>query len=546
MNTLLKNKLKIHISGEVSDDDLTLDAYSEDASIFKIRPQIIVHPKDTEDIKKLIKYINSQKETSFSITPRLAGTDMSGGAINDSIILSLTKYFNHILEIGEDYAIAEPGVFYRDFEKQTLKKDLLLPCFPASRDICTVGGMVANNSAGEKTLSYGQTKNYVEYLKVILSDGQEYEFEPINKQGLNKKMAQKTFEGGIYKKVYKLIEENFEAIQDAKPKVTKNAAGYLLWDVWDKEKFDLSKLFVGSQGTLGIITQIKLRLVKPKSFSALLVVFLKNLDNLGEIINALLNFKPESLESFDDRTMKVALRFLPEMLKPTATKNTISLFLKFLPEIWMSVTGGMPKLILLSEFTGDTEDEVAKKAENAKMALSNFKIKTRIARGGEEKKYWALRRESFNLLRHHSDKMRTAPFIDDIIVKHEYLPEFLPKLESILDEYRNDLIYAVAGHAGDGNFHIIPLMDFSSPKTKQIIKELGQKVYNLVLEYRGSISGEHNDGLVRGPYLEQMYGEKVYKLFKEIKNIFDPKNIFNPHKKVDATFEYSLSHLSDK
>lgn len=538
----LSEEIKKIISGDVLEDSQSLEKYSTDASIFKIRPKLIVFPKTSQDVEKLVEFVSSRKD--LSIIPRSAGTDMSGGAIGEGIILDMTKYFNKIVSINDNSSVVEPGVYYKDFEVETLKKDLILPSYTASKDINTVGGMVANNSAGEKTLSFGQTQDYVEGLKVILSDGNEYEIGPLDRSELNRKMAEKSFEGEIYRKIYELIEGNFDEIQKAKPKVTKNATGYLLWEVWDREKFDLSKLFVGFQGTLGIITQIKFKLIKPKPFSSLLVIFLKNLDNLGEIINTLLSLKPESLESYDDKTMKVALKFLPEMLKPTEAKNTFFLFFKFLPEMWMSVTGGMPKLIILSEFTGDSEKEVAQKAEEARSALSNFKVKTRIVKGGEEKKYWALRRESFNLLRHHSEHMRTAPFIDDIIVPHECLPQFLPKLEAVLDEYNKEIIYTVAGHVGNGNFHIIPLMDFHNPNTKNTISELSKRVFSLVLEYKGSISAEHNDGLVRGPYLEQMYGEKIYNLFKEVKTIFDPKNIFNPHKKVNATFEYSFEHLS--
>lgn len=538
-----KDELTRLISGEVLDDSETLEKYSTDASIFKIRPKVVVFPKDTKDLSTLIKFVSQNPQ--YSLTPRLAGTDMSGGAITDSILVDMTKYFNQVLEIGKDYAITQPGVFYRDFEVETLKHNLILPCYTASRELNTVGGMVANNSAGEKTLLFGQTHKYVTELKVVLSDGNEYLIKPLDKQELNKKMAQKDFEGDIYRRVYNLIEENYELIKSAQPKVTKNAAGYLLWHVWDKQTFDVTKIFSGSQGTLGIITQAKLKLVPPKIHSKLLVIFLKDITNLGNIILKTLEFGPESFESYDDQTLKVAMKFLPQLIKTIKSSNLISLFFQFIPEILMSITAGFPKLILLAEFTGDSLEEVNQKCNQAQKVLGEFKLKTRITRTEQEaKKYWTLRRESFNLLRHHAAHMRTAPFIDDVVINPEKLPEFLPKLKKILDDYKGDIIYTIAGHVGNGNFHIIPLMDFSNPKTKEILVELGGRVYGLVKEFEGSISGEHNDGLVRGPYLEQMFGEKMYQLFKEVKEIFDPKNIFNPHKKIDATIEYSFSHLS--
>lgn len=543
----LKRQIQAFFKGEVLDDENTLNTYSKDASIFEIKPQLVAAPADNQDIKNLIGFINQNPDQNLSITPRAAGTCMSGGAIGESIVLDMTKHFNQILEVGSDFAIVQPGVFYRDFEKKTLEHDLILPCYTASREINTVGGMVGNNSAGEKTLSYGQTKDWAERLRVVLSDGNEYIFEPLAVPELKKKLAQKDFEGEIYRQILNLIYENHDLIYWAKPQVSKNSAGYLIWDVWDGQKFDLSKLIVGSQGTLGIVTEIKFRLTRPKKHSKLVVIFMPNLEGLETIVNLVLAHQPESFESYDDQTLQVALKFLPEVIKVIKPKNLLSLIISFLPEMWMTLLGGMPKLVLLAEFTGSTPQEVDLKCIKAKLDLKRFNLKTRITSTEEEaKKYWVLRRESFNLLRHHAGNRRTAPFIDDIIVQPSQLPKLLPRLKTILDDYKNLMIYTIAGHIGNGNFHIIPLVDLSSKKTLQAIPEISRRVFELVFEFKGSMDAEHNDGLIRGPFLEAMFGKDVYQLFKKIKNIFDPNNIFNPHKKVDATFEYSLSHITNE
>ena len=176
---------------------------------------------------------------------------------------------------------------------------------------------------------------------------------------------------------------------------------------------------------------------------------------------------------------------------------------------------------------------------------SKFKVRIRIASSKTDvQKYWTIRRESFNLLRKHVEGKKTAPFIDDIIVRPEHLPQFLPELNRILDEYKNYMIYTIAGHPGDGNFHIIPLMDLSDEKSWNIILELSDKVYDLVLKYGGSITAEHNDGLIRTPYLEKMYGKEVHGLFEEVKRIFDPLNIFNPGKKVGGSIDYASKHIA--
>ena len=251
---------------------------------------------------------------------------------------------------------------------------------------------------------------------------------------------------------------------------------------------------------------------------------------------------PESFESYDDHTMKLAVRFMPDMIKQLGAKNLFSLALKFWPEVKMILIGGVPKFILVAEFTGDSEYEVYDKAYKAEADLKEFDLGTHIAKNdAEENKYWTIRRESFNLLRKHVRGLHTAPFIDDVVVLPEKLGEFLPMLTAIIKEYK--ITFTIAGHIGDGNFHIIPLMDFGRPDFKQIISELSQKVYDLVAKFNGSITGEHNDGLIRTPYLNKMYSREVLDLFAQTKRIFDPQNIFNPGKKVDGDLGYSLSHI---
>ncbi|MDP2648254.1 MAG: FAD-binding oxidoreductase, partial [Candidatus Yanofskybacteria bacterium] len=506
----LKNELQPLIKGEISIDPSLLEKYSRDASLFQVKPSLIAIPQDEDDIKSLVSYAGRNPSEKISLTVRSGATDMTGGPLNESVILDVSR-LDKIIEVGESprsssgplrhssgeaseadgYAVTQPGVFYRDFEKATLAKNLLMPAFPASREICTVGGMVANNAGGEKTLTYGQTKEYVQELKVVLADGNSYEIKPLDAVELGAKMAQQDFEGDMYRQIHSLLQENYDLIQEHKPKVSKNSAGYYLWDVWDRRTFDLTKLFTGSQGTLGIITEIKFKLIRPKPYSKLLIIFLNDFKLLAKVAGAVMRFKPESFESFDDKTLKLALRFLPDFIKLLG-KNIFALAWQFLPEFGLVLSGGVPKLILLAEFTGDSEKEVDDKLQQARQALAPFSVQSRITRSQDEaKKYWTIRRESFNLLRYHIKDKRTAPFIDDMVVKPEYLPEFLPRLEALLQPY--NLVYSIAGHVGDGNFHIIPLMTMGDQKIRQIIPELSKKIYGLILEFHGSITGEHND-----------------------------------------------------
>ncbi|HZZ99547.1 MAG TPA: FAD-binding oxidoreductase, partial [Candidatus Paceibacterota bacterium] len=528
------NELKI--SGEISQSKDDISRVSRDASIFKVTPKVVLYPKDAEDVKSVVKWAaeQKQKDTSISITARSAGTDMGGGPLNDSMILDFTKHFNRVLEVGENYAITEPGVYYRDFEPETLKKGLLMPSYPASRELCTVGGMVSNNSGGEKSLRYGKTERYVRELHMVLSDGNEYVFGPLTREQLEQKKSQQDFEGAVYRGMHELLETNYDAIKKAKPDVSKNSAGYYLWNVYDKEKdiFDLNKLLVGSQGTLGMVTKIKFDLIRPKKHSKLLVIFLKDLKPLGDLVNEVMRFKPESFESYDDQTLKLAIRFLPAMLKKMKG-NVFSLFFKFMPEMGMVLSGGMPKLVLIAEFTADDESEIDRTmAEAEKSVKEKFHLKTHLTRSAEEaEKYWTIRRESFSLLRSNVGDEHTAPFIDDIIVHVNQLPTFLPKLNELVAQYKG-LTYTIAGHAGDANFHVIPLMDFRKKENREAIPKLSEQVYDLVISLHGSITAEHNDGLIRTPYLEKMYGSEITDLFRKTKEIFDPHYLFNPRKKV--------------
>ncbi len=571
----MKEEILKFFRGEVEDSEETLTKYSHDASLLEVRPKLVLFPRDSEDVKNLVKWVSQNKDmyvhpgndgVGLYITARCAGTDMSGGAIGESIILDFTRHMNKLiggplpLKTPSAWEIAvQPGMFYRDFEKITLDKGLILPCFTASKEINAMGGMFGNNSAGERTLKYGQTSAYVLSSKMVFADGNEYIVKPLNKQELEKKMAQNDFEGNIYKNIFNLINENEDEIKHAKPNVSKNSAGYYIWNVLKNQNeknflssgfsFDLNKILVGSQGTLGIVTEMTMKIIPENKHSKLVAIFMNDLSPLGRLVDEILTLNPETLETYDDKTMKLAVKFFPDFLKHKGFIGMLKFMWSFLPEFFLLISGGFPKLIILAEFAGDSEKELDVKCEELKEKIKNFKLNIHITESEiEANKYWDIRRESFALLRKHVKGMRTAPFIDDIIVRPEFLPKFIPELNGILSQYKSKMIYTLAGHAGDGNFHIIPLMNFKRTDTAQTILELGEKVYDLAAKYHGSIAAEHNDGLIRTPYLGKMYSAPMLEVFKKIKDIFDPKNIFNAGKKVPTknfggTKEYIASHV---
>lgn len=546
MDPALIEKLKDKIKGDFATDHDTLLTYSHDTSLFEVMPQVVVTPKDKDDIKTLIKFVTKYKKShpDLSLTGRSAGTDMSGGSINDSIIILFGKYFNQLLSFKDTIATVQPGLFYRDFEIETLKKNLIFPSYPASRGLCAMGGIVNNNSGGEKSLQYGKTERYVKKIKVLLSDGNEYVFEPLTETELKNKMKANTFEGHLYRNMYELITKNYDLIKKAKPNVTKNSAGYNLWNVYDREKgtFDLTQLWVGAQGTLGMLLEADIELVPVKKHHEMEVIFLQNLDHLGEIIDAVLPLEPESFESYDDNTLKLGLRYFPEFAKQLGIKGLIESGLAFAPAFMEMAVGRLPKLILQVDFAGDDLGELKEKIDTLRKKIAHLHPQTKVAIDGAEQKYWMIRRESFNLLRKKIRNKHTAPFIDDFVIDPHKMQEVITQVTDILKKHP-EFIFTVAGHVGNGNFHIIPIADIKNPAVRKAIPEISKQVYEIISKNGGSITGEHNDGLIRTPFLEQMYGEKMVKLFEKTKHIFDPLNIFNPRKKVHGDLDYAMKHI---
>jgi FAD/FMN-containing dehydrogenase len=546
MDENLLAELRKSFRGDIANDEQTLSTYSHDASLFEVKPQVVVFPRDEADVGVLVKFVNAHRadEPSLSLTGRSAGTDMSGGSINDSVIVAFERYFNHPPVIAGTAATVQPGMFYRDFEKAVAAQNLLFPSYPASREICALGGLVNNNSGGEKSLRYGKTERYVKRVRYVLRDGNAYDFYPLTEGERLEKMKLPTLEGDIYRQLSALIAEHEEVIRKAKPAVSKNSAGYALWNVWNREAgtFDLTKLFVGAQGTLGLLVEADIALVPPTAHRGMIVIFLYDLLHLAEIINVILPLEPESFESYDNNTLKLALKYFREFAAQLGTRGFIRTALRFLPEFFMVLTGGVPKFILQVDFTGDDLQKIQQKLVSIREKVKPYASNTRMVLEDREQKYWLIRRESFNLLRNKIHDKHTAPFIDDFVVLPKYLPEFLPRLDAIMKGYPS-LVFTLAGHVGDGNFHIIPLMDITKQSERNIIPKLSEEVYNLVLQYGGSITGEHNDGLIRTPYLEKMFGSEVTGLFAEVKRIFDPDRIFNPRKKVGGSLDFAMSHI---
>jgi FAD/FMN-containing dehydrogenase len=544
MESLLPG-IKAIFKGEVLTTPHIREKYSHDASIYEMLPDAVVFPHDSTDIQQLVRFVadNKQLFPNLSLTPRGAGTDMSGGALSNSLLIDMTKHFNAIERVTIHELHVQPGVFMHDIDPVLDQKAVMLGCVPASRAWCTIGGMVGNNSGGEQSLRYGNTERFVNKLSVVFADGNEYIVEPLTKRQLTIKMDQDTFEGRLYAQVYHLIEDNYNLIHNARPKVNKNSMGYNLWSVWDRDTgiFDLTHLITGSQGTLGIVTDITMRLIPKPRHSGLLVLYLHDTKQLGQIIQTVMAHAPATFEGFDDITFELGIKHFQLFRKQLGTKEWLKQQASLLSSV-ARFKGHLPGLVLMVEFEGITTSEVLSRIAALQTDLAPFKLKMEIA-GNEESssKFWQIRRASLSLLRQRVHNKYASPFIDDLVVPPKHLPVFLPELRKIIRKYK--LPATIAGHFGDGNFHIIPLMDIENPADQAKLEPTMREIVPLVLKYGGTLAGEHNDGMVRGPWLPAVFGDDMYQIFRHTKEIFDPMYIFNPHKKTDADWDYSMRHI---
>jgi len=544
MKTLLP-QIQAIFKGEISHDLPTRRRYSHDASIYELMPDVVMFPQDSSDIKSLVSFVADHKSTypGLSIAPRGAGTDMSGGAIGNSIVVDMTRYFNKIEKVTKQTLHVQPGVFMRDIDPVLDQQQVMLGCVPASRAWCTVGGMVGNNSGGEQSLRYGNTERFVKELKVVFADGNEYIVKPLTKRELDIKMSEKTFEGNLYRQTYELIEGHYDLIHNARPKVNKNSMGYNLWSVWDRSTgiFDMTHLITGSQGTLGIVTDITFRVIPKPKHTGLLVLYLPDINQLGELIKKVMSHQPATFEGFDDITFELGIRYFNLFRKQLGLKEWIKQQASLASSV-AKFKGHLPNMVLMVEFEGETPAEVTEKIAALQQDLTPFAVKMEIA-GNEESstKFWQIRRASLSLLRQRVKGKYASPFIDDLTVQPKYLPEFLPQLRKIIRKYK--LPATLAGHFGDGNFHIIPLMSIEGTADQAKLEPTMREIVPLVLKYNGTLAGEHNDGMVRGPWLPAVFGNEMYQIFRHAKEIFDPMYLFNPHKKTDASWDFSMQHI---
>jgi FAD/FMN-containing dehydrogenase len=534
--------LQEHLLGEVMTSNDARRYFSTDGSIFTVTPSLVVYPRNENDVRKTARFAWQLAERGrvIPITARGSGTDQSGAALGNGIILAFPAHMNRIIELDPKSGIisVEPGLNYGRLQQTLHTHERFLPPFPASYEYCTLGGAVANNAAGETSLKYGSTRGYVKALRVVLANGEVIETYRLSKRELNKKLGLSTFEGEIYRALDALIEEHREVIRKTQLQdVTKNTAGYALADVKRPDgSFDLTPLLVGSQGTLGIITEITL---ETELYNPNKDLFLAEFDSLEKAVKAIqelreLHTQPSSIEMVDDQLLGLVHRLNPNQLKGI-------------------LHDAVPKVALLIEFDEENDRHRKKAVKQAEKLLSEAATHFQHEKDlHAQARLWKVRHAAASVMAHSEGQIKAVPIIEDGIVPLDKLEAYIQGVYQLFAA--NQLQAAIWGHAGDGNLHMQPFLDLSQIGDRQKAFRLIDEYYKLVISLGGSTSGEHGDGRLRAPYLKQLYGEQAYEVFTKVKQIFDPYGTMNPGVKIGVTLDdikplvrtsYSMDHLYD-
>jgi FAD/FMN-containing dehydrogenase len=525
MSTLIKD-LQEKLDGEVSYDSTTREFFSTDGGIFKVTPKLVIYPHNEKDVIETLRFNHNlvPKNRALPITARGKGTDQCGASLSEGISMVFPAHMRRMISMNKETITVQPGMIFSHLESILNSHGRFLPPYPASMDFCSVGGALANNSSGEKTLKYGPMRNYVAGLRAVLHNGDVIETFRLNKKELKQKKKQGDLEGELYTRIDDLIENNRALIEKARPGVSKNSAGYNLWDIKGKDgSFDMSQLLVGSQSTLGIITEAMLYHIPYNKNTTLLVGYFDSVKKLQEAVLEIAPLHPSALELVDDKVISFVLEKQPRLVA------------NLLPE-------KMPKVVLLVEFDDDKAKNQSKKGKKAEKILQKYAYEIKItANKLEQDQLWRIRRQAAAIIWMQQGPKKALPIIEDGIVPLDKFNDFIEQAYALLDKYK--VKDAVWGHAGNGHLHIQPFLDLSNIRDRHKIYALSDEFYKMVLKLGGSISGEHNDGIMRGSYLRQMYGAEIYGMFKEVKKMFDPYNLLNPRSKLGATKEYGQVHL---
>lgn len=533
--------LQEHVLGEVMTSVEMRKHFACDGSVFAVLPAVVLYPRNENDVRKTARFAWQLAERGrvIPLTARGYGTDQTGAAIGSGVVMVFPTHMNRITEIDSKsgLVIVEPGTTYGKLQQTLHTHGRYLPPYPASLEYSSIGGAVANNAGGEKSLKYGSTRQFVKSLRVVLANGEVIETGRLNKRELNRKLGLATFEGEIYRSLDKLFEENPDIPRQDPLEVTQNSTGYDIWDVKRKDgSFDLTPLIVGSQGTLGLVTQITLSTEPYNPQTSLIAAYFDDLQTAEQAILELRDLPdmPSVMEMIDSNLLNFVNTNNPNLIKGLVEQP-------------------FSKIMLFIEFDEANERNQKRLVKKAQKILNKYEITYQVERDSEKQdELWKIRRIVSTLLSQKDGTTKALPIIEDGIVPPTRFFEFVEAVYALFAKH--NLEVALWGHAGDANLHVQPFLDLAKVGDRQKVFKLIDEYNTLVISLGGSISAQHGDGRLRGPYLGALYGEDSYGLFQQVKNIFDPHGVLNPGVKINVNLndikpllrqEYNLAHLYD-
>jgi FAD/FMN-containing dehydrogenase/Fe-S oxidoreductase len=494
--------LSMELADKVRFDPVTLQLYSTAACIYEITPLAVVIPQSVQDI---ITTIQICRKYQIPVLPRGAGSGLSGSSVGRAVILDLTLHFKSISKPDNDSVKCDVGIVLNDLQDYLAPYGKKFGPDPSSGNVCVIGGMLGNNAGGPHTLQHGNTNRHVREISVVLANGKVFKAKNIKRDEI---AALDEFHRPYYEKILDGLTKYALAIEKNRPKVTKNASGYQVWDVLTDEYLNMASLFVGSEGTLGVFTDAVLELTPVRQKRGMISLYFTELPAMGQAVQILRKMGASALEFVDQNFIKLALSFRPEMRE-------------FLPD--------HVRYLLYAEFEGDSESEVMAALKNAEnQIIDKNKLAEKGASSTDEKeieRIFRLRKVGVGILNKIEGKKKPISFIEDSAIHPDRFPDFLLQISKLFERFQLD--YVVLGHAGDGNLHIRPLVDLKDQTMVNQVLSFMEAFVQLVQKFEGTLTGEHGDGRLRTPYLKNQFPQ-LMPLFAEIKQLFDPEGLMNP------------------
>ncbi|MBN2263988.1 MAG: FAD-binding oxidoreductase, partial [Prolixibacteraceae bacterium] len=507
-------------------DEISKILYATDASAYREMPLAVAIPKNKTDISKLIEFA---RNNNTSLIPRGAGTSLAGQVVGKGIVVDISRHFNKVIEINptEKWARVEPGVVLTELNMQLKAYGLMFGPETSTANRCTMGGMLGNNSCGLHSLVHGSVREHIVEVKVLLSDNSEVVFRALSPIEYAEKLQLQNLEGELYRNINAILTDkktqNEIAAQFPDPKVPRRNNGYAL-DVLANmqpfnpkgEAFNFAKLLAGSEGTLAFTTEMKLNLIDlPPKEKALLCVHFEKLTDAFHANLIALKYQPSAIELMDKTIMDM-------------TKQNIGL------QRNRFFINGDPEAILIIELWGNEKDEIISRADEIEKAMTQKGFGTHfpLIWGTDIPRVWNLRTAGLGVLSNMPGDAKPVSVVEDTAVPVDKLPAFMAEFQSKLNEMHLQAVYHA--HIATGELHLRPVLNLKNESDIILFRKIATETAKLVKKYRGSLSGEHGDGRLRGEFIPYMLGEKVYQLLRDIKKTWDPQNIFNPGKITDT------------